>query len=181
MKRFVPALALFIAAATVGFFVVVWQLPEYIMSTLMSRVQAQAADGRMTPPLPDDKARSIVLPSPDLAYVLCAYDLSKGALMVNVMPLTLPYWSLAAYAANTDNFFVVNNSQAVQLPGPFKLTSLVLLPPGESLAIKPINTTVVQAPSLRGVVLFRGLMAERNEEWVKQAQASVSCEYVPKR
>ncbi len=164
------ALAVFLVSAIVGFLLVTWQLPNTIMNVLMTRVLAVAKDGRQAPPLPDEKARAIVLPSPDLAYVLCAYDLSKGSLVVTFNPpASLPYWSVAAYADNTDNFVVLNDRNSGEM------RSLVLISPNQTVPPAPPDTRLVQAPSNRGIVLFRGLMTERNEALLKQVQDSVTC------
>ncbi len=166
----IRALAIFLASAAIGFMLVTWQLPNTIMNTLMARAAAGSQDGRTAPPLPDDKARAIVLPSPDLAYVLCAYDLSKGPLAVTFNPpASLPYWSVAAYADNSDNFLVINDRDASHAH------SVILLSPHRFYILPPLSSRAEAAPSDRGIVLFRGLMAERNDAVLKQVQDSVSC------
>ena len=160
---------LFLVAAGLGFIVVIWQLPSFIMTKLMDRVTEQSEGGRLASPLPDDKARSIVLPSPDLAYVICIYDLSKGPLTVSFNPPDLPYWSVAAYADNTDNFAVVNDRNAGEM------RSLVLVSPSQPTPLPVPDRRTVQAPSDRGVVLFRGLMPNRDTALLKQVQSSVTC------
>lgn len=169
MKRFIQAAAIFLAGAVLGFFLLIWQLPNYIMNTLMSRVAATADNGQLAPPLPDDKARSIVLPSPDLAYVICVYDLAAGPLAVSFNPPDLPYWSVAAYASNTDNFVVVNDRNAGET------RSLLLVSPNQPAPLAVPDRRSVQAPSDRGVVLFRGLLPDGDPAMLKQVQASVTC------
>jgi uncharacterized membrane protein len=169
VKRFAHGVAIFLAGAALGFFVLVWQLPNYIMNTLMGRVAAMAENGQLAPPLPDDQARSIVLPSPDLAYVICVYDLAKGPLTVSFDPPDLPYWSVAAYAANTDNFAVINDRNAGGI------RSLTVMSARQAVGPPPAGAHVIRSPTERGVVLFRGLMPERDAALLKRIQAAVSC------
>jgi uncharacterized membrane protein len=96
------------------------------------------------------------------------FDLATGPMIVEFDPPSLPYWSVAAYAANTDNFAVLNDRSAGGAH------SLTLLPPGATLPSNAGPNTVV-APSTRGLVLFRGLMPNRDAVLLKQVQASVSC------
>jgi uncharacterized membrane protein len=44
----------------------------------------------------------IVRPSPDLAYATCAFDLSKGPVLVRVEPVPEHYWSVSVFDARTD-------------------------------------------------------------------------------
>ena len=55
-------------------------------------------------------SRAIVKPSPDLAYASCVYDLSDGPIVVEVPPTEGGgYVSVSVFAANTDNFAVVDS------------------------------------------------------------------------
>lgn len=169
--RWLRGLAVVVLGGVVGFVLLSWQLPNLIMDRLMAKVAAGAGVNQaVRPPLPDATSRIVVLPSPDLAYVICAYDLDKGSLTVSFAPPALPYWSVAAYAANTDNFLVIND-RAMPQGG-----AIVL-----GLAQGHMPDTVdgkrfVAAPGPRGVVLFRGLMADRDPALLKQVQDSVSCQ-----
>lgn len=171
MRAWLRRLAVFALGGALGFVLLSWQLPSLIMSSLMSRVAAMGGVNQpVRPPLPDEKSRSVVLPSPDLAYVICAYDLSNGPLTVTFAPPALPYWSVAAYAGNTDNFLVVND-RAMPGGGAFVL----------GLADGHTPDTIdgkrfVAAPGARGVVLFRGLIANRDPALLKQVQDSVACQ-----
>ncbi len=169
MKAFIRGAAIFSIGAALGFLAVILLLPSFVMGGLMGRLQATGSAAQFAPPLPDEKSRSVVLPSPDLAYVLCVYDLAKGPLMVTFHPPDLPYWSIAAYAANTDNFVVINDRNAGEI------RDLVLISPDQPVPPTPPDTRVVQAPNKRGVVLFRGLLQNRDENLLKQVQASISC------
>jgi len=169
MRSLARYFVLFVVAAGLGFVVVIWQLPSFIMGKLIDRVEASSQNGRLAPPLPDDKARSIVLPSPDLAYVLCTYDLAKGSLAVTFNPPSLPYWSVAAYADNTDNFAVINDRNSGEM------RQMILVAPDKPMPLAPPDIRVVQAPSTRGLILFRGLMPNRDPALQQQVQQSVSC------
>lgn len=173
--RWLRGLAVFALGGVLGFVLLSWQLPNLIMSSLMSRVSAMAGINQaVRPPLPDATSRAVVLPSPDLAYVICAYDLDNGPLTISFAPPDLPYWSVAAYAANTDNFLVIND-RAMPKGGAIVLG----LAQGDTPDMID-GKRFVAAPGPRGVVLFRGLMADRDPALLKQVQASVTCQATAK-
>ena len=61
---------------------------------------------------PTHKSRQIVMPSPDLVYSSCVYDLAAGDLVIaGELPPEGHYWSLSLYAHNTDNYFVLNDRE----------------------------------------------------------------------
>ncbi len=61
---------------------------------------------------PTHTSRQIVMPSPDLVYSSCVYDLAAGDLVIaGELPPEGHYWSLSLYAHNTDNYFVLNDRE----------------------------------------------------------------------
>jgi uncharacterized membrane protein len=63
------------------------------------------------------------------------------------------YWSVAFYAANTDNFFVLNDRQANG-----QAATIVLVGQGQTIPSQPAGTIVVSAPTSKGIILFRTLI-----------------------
>ncbi|MEP3245005.1 MAG: DUF1254 domain-containing protein [Sneathiella sp.] len=100
-------------------------------------------------------SRQVVRPSPDLLYSICGFDLSAGPLHISLPPVSNNYWSISAYADNTDNFWVMNdfNSQAVK--------RLIFLGTAEQVArLDPREAKhAIAAPSETGIILFRHLLA----------------------
>jgi uncharacterized membrane protein len=139
--------ALVIAALVHG--VAVFAAPTVIMAKAMDRVSRQGAvvnafafGGRVTP-----QSRAIVRPSPDLAYATCAYDLSSGPVHIRLAPWD-DYYSLSLYAANTDNFFTMNDRSGAPI-------DIVLVANGQAA---PAGTAkVVTSPSAKGIALERRL------------------------
>src|SRR5262245_26151974 len=103
-----------LAALLVAFvthFVCIFAAPRVLMNVAFDRVSAGGANAwrladRVTP-----LSRTIVRPSPDFAYSACAYDLAEGPLTLRVGPWHA-YWSLSLYAANSDNYFVIDDREA---------------------------------------------------------------------
>lgn len=56
----------------------------------------------------DATFKKLVMPSPDILYSPCRFDLSKADLLITVKVPNFTYWSASFYAINTDNFFTVN-------------------------------------------------------------------------
>jgi len=174
------AVWLLVVAAIHG--LAVWALPRVIMHGAISRLVPASGTVKnehvrvVYPPLTTAAARSIVLPSPDLAYALCVYDLSKGPVDVDAALDWPGYWSVALYADNTDNYLVRNDRMASTRPVHWRLalredagnvaaTSLAATTEGRELVI---------APSARGLLLMRVLVADRHREAAAAAQAQRS-------
>ena len=178
---------LLLAAAVHG--LAVWALPRVVMHAAMSRlVPATSAvqEERVRavyPPLTTAAARQIVLPSPDLAYALCVYDLSQGPVDIDAAPEWPGYWSVALYADNTDNYFVRHDRAARTQPVHWRLA----LREGSdtaaatSLAATAAGRELVLSPSALGLVLMRVLVADRHREAAAavQAQRSLHCVAAP--
>ncbi len=147
--------AAFICAIIVHI-VTVLMVPPTIMSLAMMRMADAGAQTRVlhTPP-PDASARTVVRPSPDLAYSICLFDMSEGPLLVRAqVPET--YWSVSAFAHNTDNFFVVNDQQ---VPGD---TFELLIRREDDEVSGHSGVPVSFAPSNKGIVLIRMLVTDRD-------------------
>lgn len=157
----------------------VWALPRVVMRGAMSRlVPANTAvkDERVRvfyPPLTTAAARQIVLPSPDLAYALCVYDLSRGPVDVDAALDWPGYWSVALYADNTDNYLVRNDRVAGARPVRWRLALRegADTAAATSRAAAAAGRELVLAPSARGLLLMRVLVADRQREAAAAAKA----------
>ncbi len=147
-RALVWALGIALGAAAVHVAAVA-ALPYVIMSRVLGALAAQAgANTWVHPPLATDASRTVVRPSPDLAYSSAVFDVSERPLHVMV-PLSAPYTSLSGFATNTDNFFAVNDQNAGG-----DVIDVVLVGPGtkrEGLE----GSRVVESPTDRGVLLVR--------------------------
>ncbi|HET9752176.1 MAG TPA: DUF1254 domain-containing protein, partial [Myxococcales bacterium] len=84
-------------------------LPRLIVRVVRHRLEGQVGMNRILhAPLPDSAWRTVVMPSPDLLYSACAYDVSDRPLLVTA-EVPEGYWSVSAFADDTDNFFVEND------------------------------------------------------------------------
>lgn len=147
--------AAFVLAIIVHILVVLLVPPSVMTLAMMRMTDAGAADRVLHTPPPDASARTVVRPSPDLAYSICLFDMSEGPLLVKA---TVPdtYWSVSAFAHNTDNFFVVNDQQ-------LRGDTLELLIRREDDEVSGFDGIPVSfAPTDRGVVLMRMLVTGRD-------------------
>ncbi len=126
--------------------------PYAIMHSAMGRLKAAATNEFAHGPLATAASRTIVRPSPDLAYSTLVFDVSQRALEVSV-PLTPPYTSLSGFASNTDNFFAINDRTA----GASEIAIVLVGPstPRSDFA----GVRVVESPSDRGILLVRRVVA----------------------
>lgn len=156
---------------------VVWALPRVIMAKLAANAPPETrVPGTVhLPPMTDHTQRRVVLPSPDLLYATCAFDLSRRLWRIRADPKAPHYWSIALYAANSDNFFVVNDRQAAGAP-----VDLILVGPNTPGAVAESSTqqTRVRAPSDRGLLLMRLLVSDYSMEAqvLEAARRSLRCD-----
>lgn len=153
----------------------VWALPRVIMWRLSATAAPQEKAAVYLPPMTDHTQRRIVMPSPDLLYATCALDVSERPMRIRADLRTPGYSSIALYAANSDNYFVLNDRQAEGAP-----VDLVLIGPkayAQSPVIPPGARTVT-APSLKGLLLMRVLVADYGTQKavVEAARRTLTCE-----
>jgi uncharacterized membrane protein len=145
-------------------------MPYIIMNAAMSRFPSAPNQLGSFPP-PTAASKTIPLPSPDIAYSWCKYNVSKNALRLK---LVIPdsYWSIAFNRDNTDNYYTMNDHQV-----PSKNVEFLLV--NKDVKVQnPGNAIVVTSPSDRGLILIRMIVPspEKMPELVKiasQATATV--------
>jgi uncharacterized membrane protein len=154
---------------------VVWAVPHFVMWRLAKSVPAamRGAGAAHFPPMTDHTARRVVMPSPDLLYALCEIDLRERPMRVRADPKAPHYWSIALYADNSDNFFVVNDRQAAGAP-----VDLLLVAPGAAAPADAAGVRVVHSPSRRGLLLMRVLVSDyaREQAVVEAARRTLRCD-----
>ena len=180
-QRWAWRIGAIVAIAAVVHMAAVWAVPRLIMHRVLNtspaelgaRTAEQAAQTVYFPPMTDASQRRIVLPSPDLLYAVCRFDLSHAPLRVRADPKLPGYWSVALYASNSDNFLVVNDRELAGRP-----LDLVVVGPGATAASAPPGTRVVVAPSTRGLVLMRVLVADYAAEQatLEPARRTLRCD-----
>lgn len=139
--------ALIIAALV--HFAAIYAVPRVLMNVAIDRigavggVNAWRLGDRVTA-----ASRWVVRPSPDFAYSTCVFDLSNGPVIITATPWE-SYWSLSLYAANSDNFFVIDDREAHFGAEITLVRGGAPHPEGASM--------VVQSPSTKGIALIRRL------------------------
>jgi uncharacterized membrane protein len=164
-----------LALATAVHLLAVWAVPRVIMGRVLSAAQPEKTTGVFLPPMTDASARRIVMPSPDLLYATCAFDVGKRPLRIRADPKSPRYWSIALYADNSDNFFVINDREAAGKPIDIVLIGPKAYPQAPAL---PAGASVIDAPSARGLLLMRVLVADYAAEKsvVEAARSTLRCE-----
>jgi len=164
---------LVVAVAAATHALVLWALPRLIMHRTMAAVAGPEPPAAVRPPMTDHTQRRIVMPSPDLLYGLCAWNVAERPLRIRAHLQGSGYASLALYAANSDNFLVINDRAADAAPLDLWLTA-----PGSTAAPAPEGARVVTAPSTRGLLLMRVLVgdSERDLPAAEALRATLRCE-----
>jgi len=156
MKRIIATLAL----AVVFHLAAVAVLPRAIMTFVSwkaRQIYNAPVNSAIHPPRVTADQQSIVMPCPDLLYTLCVYDVSQNPLRIKVPAPQDTYFSVAMYAANTDNFFIVNDQQLLKDGREILLIKKGGRVPGSE------KDRVVEAPTAQGIILCRTLIAEEDK------------------
>lgn len=148
-------------AALLGLFVglLAWHwtirsTPGFLMNRAIDRVADEKGMNAMAfAPLATAESRAIVRPSPDLAYASCPFDVSKGPVLVEALPVPAAYWSLSVFDHRTDVAFVRNNKQSAGRP-----IRIAIVKPGVAA---PAGYEPVPVTGDRGIALIRVLVPDR--------------------
>ena len=156
-------------AGLLAYHLVLVATPRVLMAAALRRVgQAGGVNVLRHPPMPTAQSRAIVRPSPDLAYSSCLFDVSQGPVLVEVDPVTAPYWSLSVFDARTDAVFVRNNRDSGGRP-----IRVAIGRPGQPV---PPGVETVRVDGNRGIALVRILVGTRDlYPAIDRARRASSC------
>lgn len=172
MRRWIVWGVFTLALSTLVHWLAVANTPTIIMSRVMSAMGTRNVNQIAHTERATAAARRIVKPSPDLFYSLCVFDVTRQPLKITTAAPTDTYWSVAFYAANTDNFFVLNDAQANGQPA-----TIVLMGPDQAVPPQSEGTRIVTAPTTKGIVLFRTLINDdAREAELDQQRRAAKCE-----
>ncbi len=158
MKFWLGTFILAAIAGIVGFYATLMFIPVNEMRKAEARI-AMVAGGKNIirhGARATASFRSVVRPSPDQLYSACVYDLNDGPVRFSG-PIPDSYWSLSIFAHNSDNFFVVNDSQLEEKTYDYALIYDGQLQPEGMPANK-----VITSPSKTGIALIR-IFIDRDE------------------
>ncbi len=173
MRKLLPWLAATLAVAVAVHLATMWYLPQIVMGRAMAQMGAvntihhgQRASAEI---------HGVVRPSPDLLYSVCPFDLSKGPLHVQAPVPAGTYWSVSMFDDATNNFFVLNDRQTKS-----GTVDLLIFGPGAMVKIPFVPhegaPQLVVSPSLRGLVVFRTLIAdEKNLAAIDTVRRQAKC------
>lgn len=149
-------------------------LPQIIEARALARFGAPNTMHFAGPP--DAGTRSVVRPNPDMLYAACPFDLAAGPLRLTAKVPHSTYWSVAAFDADSNNFFVRDDRQ---LAG----DAIEIVAIRRGMALPPLGATpdrvVLFAPSERGLLLIRVLINDATQVAALEAmQRQAACETV---
>ena len=153
-RHWLIAALLGLMAALIAYTQTVAHTPGFLMMAATKRIAALGQWNAMSfGPLATDQSRAIVRPSPDLAYASCPFDVSKGPVVVEALPVPAQYWSLSVFDDQTNVAFVRNNRQSAGQP-----IRVAIVKPGVAA---PAGYEPVPVTGDRGIALIRILVADR--------------------
>jgi uncharacterized membrane protein len=152
-------------------------LPRLIEARVVARMgQSNAIHfGRR----PDETARAVVRPSPDLLYSTCPFDLTAGSLKITARVPHTTYWSVSAFDDATNNFFVRNDRQIAD-----DAVEIIAVRPGMAIPSPDAARAriLLFAPTDKGLFLFRILINDEKKLAALDAiRRQASCGTIPSR
>ncbi|RDE06721.1 DUF1254 domain-containing protein [Sphingomonas aracearum] len=143
-----------LVVAALAYALVIARTPKFLMGRAVERVAAAGGMNRFThAPLATDRSRTIVRPSPDLAYSSCPFDVSAGPLLIEATPVAAPYWSLSVFDSDTTVAFVRNDASGAR-----RRVKVAVLADGQQA---PAGYEPVRLMGHRGIALIRILVPDR--------------------
>ena len=138
--------------AWVGQYLLAMLVPTLVMEILYRQAGDVAGYNELVVgQVPDETARTVVRPSPDLLYAGCVYNLEDGPLSIEAQ-VPERYWSMQFYQMNTENYAgITNQHNERQRVG--SVVNVTLIGPTENPA--SYQGEVIQSPTVRGIVLLR--------------------------
>ncbi len=119
----------------------------------------------------DETERRVVMPNPDFIYVVMGYDVSQHPVRLTGLMPDSTYASVAMYASNTENYFVLNDRQLPQKKFDIILTKEINSV--DVLQAKYPDSEIVLAKSIRGTVMMRILITGNEQiDYLKSIQQS---------
>lgn len=113
----------------------------------------------------DASFRKVVMPSPDILYSACVFDISNTDLLIEAKVPDFTYWSASFYSPSTDNFYTINDRM---INGSLSL----ILTTNKSCS----SDKCVISPSARGIVIFRIFIPDKSMIPVlEDFQRSIRC------
>ncbi|MEM0214507.1 MAG: DUF1254 domain-containing protein [Archaeoglobaceae archaeon] len=113
----------------------------------------------------DENFKKVVMPSPDILYSACVYDISKSDLLIEARVPNFTYWSASFYAMSTDNYFTINDRMV-------RDNITLILTTNKSC--KKENCVI--SPSDRGIVIFRIFIPDKSLlSELEEYQKSIKC------
>ncbi len=127
----------------------VFLIPRLIMNRVIATAAAEGARPYLPPPI-DHTHRRVVMPSPDLLYAVCAYDLADGPLQIKLNGSYPRYWSIALYNSNSDNFRTISS---------------------DAIGERGVDITIDETRSTRQGLLLMRVMTGASPQWLAEAEA----------
>jgi uncharacterized membrane protein len=127
----------------------VYWIPRVIMNRVINTVAGEGSQPYLPPPI-DHTHRRVVMPSPDLLYAVCAYDLADGPLSIKLDGSYARYWSIALYNSRSDNFLTLS---------------------GDTLGASGVDLTIDETKSTRKGLLLMRVLTGTNPAWLAEAKA----------
>lgn len=156
MTRWIGPVILAVLAALGAWYGTLAAAPTVIMDQAWERLATQAGFNRMAhSPLVTAERQTIVRPSPDLAYSICAFDLTHSPIEVTANPVPDHYWSLTVFDSVTDVAFVESDRDTGGKP------IRIVLATADQAVLS--NARKVVMPDAKGVALIRVLLKNRAE------------------
>jgi uncharacterized membrane protein len=156
----------------------------------MPRAATQDAFSRLAPlapvnavtllPAPTPEASTVPFMDPAFAAAVCRYDLSTGAIKLNV-PLSEAYTSVTFYTRNSVAYYAINDRaagrRAIELD---LMTAAEHAQVPEEEDVTAADRLIIDSPTITGIIVLRALAPEPGlMPMARRALAAAQCHIEP--
>lgn len=171
-KKYLAYFFAFILSALFGSFLVIYYTPYVMVERARVRTGLEYNKIKYREGLADETRRQVVMPSPDFLYAVAYYDLSEGPLQITSVVPQDNYWSLSLFHSNSNNFYVINDSE-------IDTDNINIILSHENQKVENIgkNQKLIYSSDKRGVLIIRGVVKTQDDfDMMEKVQKSLRLE-----
>ena len=170
MRSLINKIFIFLVLGTIVHLAFIIYFPTYMMWKFDRDIASTSVNKIIHSDKVDSNSRTVIRPSPDLLYSVCAYDATYSPVVITSKVLD-SYWAMSFYASNSDNYAIINDLDIadddvkVYLFGP------------NSKPTKITDGYAIFSPSNKGVMLIRRFLGnESNIDELYENQETLTCD-----
>ena len=108
MRSLINKIFILLVLGTIVHLAFIIYFPTYMMWKFDRDIASTSVNKIIHSDKVDSNSRTVIRPSPDLLYSVCAYDATYSPVVITSKVLD-SYWAMSFYASNSDNYAIIND------------------------------------------------------------------------